>query len=175
MERSFEKRASERIVDQVPDVDPEVFNALFDLFRAANRLIQDFEANVHGPLGISWAGYRILFIAWVEGPIEPRRLSRVCGVSRATVTSVLHTLERDGFVERERSSDDGRLVTVTLTRSGRALVKRACSLQHAREKQWFAAVTRSRLRVLTQVLRNLLGRSAPDSIGEQHPEAGAGR
>ena len=64
---AFEKRALARLGEEAETVvDPAVFAATFDLFRVANRLMYDFEANVHRPLGMSWAGFRVLFCTWIE-------------------------------------------------------------------------------------------------------------
>ena len=53
---AFESRVLARLAEEGVSVEPSVFSATFDLFRAANRLMQDFESNVHRPLGMSWAG-----------------------------------------------------------------------------------------------------------------------
>ena len=113
---TFEMHALARLAEEVEtQVDPAVFSAAFDLFRAANRLMYDFEAHVHRPLGMSWAGFRVLFCTWIENEVEPRELARLCAVSRGTVSSVLNTLERDALVSRRKQSVDRRVVTVMIT------------------------------------------------------------
>ena len=155
--RAFEKRALARLGEEAETVvDPAVFAATFDLFRVANRLMYDFEANVHRPLGMSWAGFRVLFCTWIEKEVEPRELARLCAVSRGTVSSVLNTLERDGLIRRRRQSADRRLVTVVITEKGRRRVKEAFQLQHAREHQWLGDLDRQTITGLVALLRHLL-------------------
>ena len=154
---AFEKRALARLGEEAETVvDPAVFAATFDLFRVANRLMYDFEANVHRPLGMSWAGFRVLFCTWIEKEVEPRELARLCAVSRGTVSSVLNTLERDAFIRRRRQSADRRLVTVVITEKGRRRVKEAFQLQHAREHQWLGDLDRQTITGLVALLRHLL-------------------
>ena len=158
---TFEKRALARLAEEAKSVDPTVFAATFDLIRVANRLMYDFEANVHRPLGMSWAGFRVLFCTWIEREIEPRELARLCAVSRGTVSSVLNTLERDGLLRRRRKSADRRVVTVAITEKGRRRVKRAFELQHTREHQWLGDLDRQTIDNFVALLRHLLEMPRP--------------
>ena len=154
---TFERQALARLAeDAETEVDPAVFAATFDLFRVANRLMYDFETTVHRSLGMTWAGFRVLFCTWVEEEVEPRELARLCAVSRGTVSSVLNTLERDGLVMRLRQSADRRMVTVAITEKGREQVKEAFQRQHAREHQWLAGLDRETVTGLVALLRHLL-------------------
>ena len=154
---AFEKRALARLAEEADTVvDPAVFAATFDLIRVANRLMYDFETNVHRPLGMSWAGFRVLFCTWIEKEVEPRELARLCAVSRGTVSSVLNTLERDKLLRRRRQSTDRRVVTVVITEKGRRRVKEAFELQHAREHQWLGDLDRQTVTGLVTLMRHLL-------------------
>ena len=154
---AFETRALARLAEEAETaVDPAVFAATFDLIRLANRLMYDFETNVHRPLGMSWAGFRVLFCTWVSEEVEPRELARLCAVSRGTVSSVLNTLERDELVRRRRQSTDRRVVTVAITEKGRRRVREAFARQHAREHQWLGDLDRQRIADLVALLRHLL-------------------
>ena len=153
---TFESRVLARLEEENEPVDPIVFAATFDLIRVANRLMYDFETNVHRPLGMSWAGFRVLFCTWIEKEIEPRELARLCAVSRGTVSSVLNTLERDGLAQRQRKSADRRVVTVSITGKGRQKVKEAFRRQHEREHQWMFDVERQTLDAFVTTLQRLL-------------------
>ena len=124
--------------------------------RVANRLINDFETNVHRPLGWSWAGFRIMFVVAVAGPLEPARVARLAGVTRASISAVLNTLERDGFVTRVRKSGDRRVVTIELTERGREAVVEGYRRQHEIEKAWLGTLTETQLQRLNATLRRLL-------------------
>lgn len=45
----------------------------------------------------------------------PAELAQMAGVTRATMTGLIDTLERDGFVVRRQSESDRRMTTVSLT------------------------------------------------------------
>jgi len=152
----FERRATERIDELGDDIDQATFAAMFDLFRVSSRLISDLESKVHRPLGLSIAGFRILFTVWVFDSLEPRELARLAGVSTAAVSGVVTTLERNGLVEKSRHDDDRRLVSVRPTVRGRDLLSDAYRAQNAREQELFAELSADELEVFVSLLRKVL-------------------
>lgn len=60
-----------------------------------------------------------------NGPLPPSQIARHIMVNSSTVTGIIDRLERKGFVERSRTSQDRRVITVSLTEEGAALVKNA--------------------------------------------------
>lgn len=140
------------------DVDLDAFRASFDLIRLSTRLVQHLESTVHRPAGWSMAGFRVMFCVWVADGLEPRDIARLSGLSRAAVSSVLNTLERDGLVARLHESDDRRLVTVRLTDDGRSRIEAAYRRQHVEEQRFFAQLDERQLVVFREFLRAVLHR-----------------
>ena len=156
--REFERAAVDAVAAAVPGADLDALRASFDLIRASTRLVQRLEAEVHSPAGWSMAGFRVMFCVWVGGELEPRDIARLSGLSRAAVSSVLNTLERDGLVERSRESHDRRLVTVRLTTDGAARLVAAYAHQNLVEREFFGALPVADRRVLAGWLADLLDR-----------------
>ena len=98
--------------------------AVSNVFRVANAVRLHMERQVLGADGISWTGFVVLWVLWVWGEQEARHLAAECGVSKATLTGVVGTLEGRGLVARRRHADDGRLVIVKLTPAGRRMIRR---------------------------------------------------
>ncbi len=157
---TYESLARERADSLADDMDLDTFAVAFNLFRASSRLVQDLESQVHRPLGLSVAGFRILFTIWTLGELQPRQLAQLAGVSRAAVSGVLNTLERDGLVGRHKDSTDGRLINVRLTAEGEGRVKQAYIDQNQRERELFAALERDELVSLAGMIRRLLASPA---------------
>lgn len=168
----FEEQAVARLADVAPAVDQDVMTAMFNLVRASTRVVQDLELTVHRPAGWSWAGFRIMFTILVAGPLEERELARLAGVSRASISAVLNTLERDGLVARARRSGDRRLVTVDLTEFGRDRLLDVYTSHHAAERGWLAGLSREELRQLSGLLRKILAPQDPVGLAS---ETAAGR
>ena len=67
-----------------------------------------------------------------KGPLTQRELGRKVLTSAGNMTDVVDKLEARGLVCRTRSSRDRRIVSVTLTPAGRALIE-ALFPRHARD------------------------------------------
>jgi DNA-binding MarR family transcriptional regulator len=84
-----------------------------------------------GQHGLSPAGASVLFVlaergdtpGGAAGQAHHRELARHCWVRPATLTGIIDTLERDGYVERLRDDNDRRQVRISLTAAGRGRVR----------------------------------------------------
>lgn len=103
-------------------LDFEAMAVMSNLFRAASAVRNHFERNVLAPSGLSWTAFVVLWVTWIWEPAETREIAGEAGISKATLTGVLSTLEKRGLAMRSRSADDGRLVLVTLTPAGEKLM-----------------------------------------------------
>src|SRR5260370_19792883 len=58
-----------------------------------------------------------------DGPRRITELAELEGLAQPTMTILIKQLEQQGLVKRERRSDDGRVVLVDLTESGRVALE----------------------------------------------------
>ena len=162
----FLERATEKVADALPDVDLDLFRLSFVLTRAANRFSRHVESTVHRPRGLTTAGFRILFTLWSSGPLPAHRIALLAGLSRASVSSVVNTLERDGRVERTRGDDDRRVVTVSLTPPGEAAVRETYEGQYALEQTQYEGLSPTERDALAKVLATLIGTPLGGGVGD---------
>lgn len=155
--------AAQRVHELVEDVDSEAFAASFNLFRLSSKLLQDLETTVHRPRGLSLAGFRVLFTVWIHDQLEPRELARLSGVSRAAVSGVLKTLERDELIERTREQADRRLVTVRVTDRGEQLLRQTYSEQNRREREHYRSLEPEQVAAFGAIMQQLLASPLPGS------------
>lgn len=106
----------------VLDAFTEAFEGLF----AAQRRLRGRDAKEID--GISFAQFRLLRTLTRDGPMPASRLASSAGISPASTTQMLDSLEKRGLVERVRSESDRRVVTVALTPEG----ERRSELRRAR-------------------------------------------
>jgi DNA-binding MarR family transcriptional regulator len=149
------KLAQNRVRSVVPDADLTAFALVFTLIRAAERATYELET-VQRPMGWTWPGFRVLFWISLLGPLEPREIATLASASRASVSSALNTLERNGFVTRSRSSADRRLVTVELTARGSERITEAFAATNRREQELVAGFSVDEQRTLAELLGRLL-------------------
>ncbi|MCI4064236.1 MarR family winged helix-turn-helix transcriptional regulator [Micromonospora sp. R77] len=81
--------------------------------------------------GLTSAGMRVLLILARVGDSTHREMAERCFVRPATLTGIVDTLERDGFVERRRDSADRRTVQLTLTDKGREHTRTLIDMIHS--------------------------------------------
>jgi DNA-binding MarR family transcriptional regulator len=86
-------------------------------FRAFSRALEVRTA----PHGVSSGQWRFLRVLWREDGLTQRELSRRVGMREPTTVIALKSLERSGFVTREKNVEDRRKVHVFLTPEAKAL------------------------------------------------------
>ncbi|MGB2568219.1 MarR family winged helix-turn-helix transcriptional regulator [Micromonospora citrea] len=80
--------------------------------------------------GLTPAGARVLFtLAGIQDATH-RQVAEQCFVRPATLTGIVDTLERDGFVVRRRDTTDRRSVQLALTDRGREHLRQLVDLIH---------------------------------------------
>lgn len=116
---------------EFPDLDPSAAEAYLHLLRTSDEVFGVTERTllVHG---VSSGRFGVLMLLWrsaqsdgktasqaggcgVRGPCTPAGLAEAAGVTRATMTGLIDTLERDGLVKREPDPHDRRMMSVRLT------------------------------------------------------------
>ena len=153
--------------------DPRILDSMevvSVLTRLESRLTQDFEQAVHRPLGITWAGFRILNALWVSGAAGQQDLTRLSGTSRASVSSALATLERKELVTRRMSDDDRRQLVVELLPAGLEVLQRAVEIQARRLSAWTDALRTDQLSELLHLLNTLVNQETPTNSPQPNIE-----
>jgi MarR family 2-MHQ and catechol resistance regulon transcriptional repressor len=105
-------------------------SAFINLMRAAESLAAASDRRVAAE-GLSHSQFGVLEVLLHLGPLPQKALGEKLLKTSGNMTMVVHNLERDGLVRRERDSRDRRVVTVSLTSRGRSVIKRVMPIQVA--------------------------------------------
>jgi DNA-binding MarR family transcriptional regulator len=92
----------------------------FALAVAARSVVSAYRP-VLEPVGLTHPQYLVMLALWEYGRLSVRRLADLLALDPATVSPLLKRLEALGYVTRERSTSDERVVEVALTDAGRDL------------------------------------------------------
>jgi DNA-binding MarR family transcriptional regulator len=76
-------------------------------------------------LNLTYPQYLVLLVLWEEDRVTVGWLGERLQLDSGTLSPLLKRLEANGFIRRERSQVDERLVEVTLTPAGRRLERKA--------------------------------------------------
>ncbi|MDG9704508.1 MarR family winged helix-turn-helix transcriptional regulator [Streptomyces sp. DH37] len=146
-----------------PDLDVSPMAVIGRLKRLA-RLIDAELRRTFAAHGLDSASFDVLATLRRSGPpyrLTPAGLMRSAMVTSGAVTQRLDRLEARGLVARSPSETDGRVVHVTLTEEGRALIDRVLPDHLATEHRLLAALPAARRDELARLLGELL-----DSLGD---------
>lgn len=152
---TFVDYAIRRTSTELPAVDPVAMRLCLTLHRLASTLVYDWESTVHRPRGWSWGGFRVLFALWMAGPLEAKNVARLAGMSRAAVSALVKTLERDGLVTRKQAEHDRRAVLLNLTEAGHDAITSTFEEHNKREQAWAKALTKPERTILIGLLEKL--------------------
>ena len=108
-----------------PELDPSAIEAFLHLLRTSTDLFEAF-GRVMASHAISQGRFIVLVLLNrdPDHPVNPADLAERANVTRSTMTGLIDTLERAGFVQREHAPDDRRMMFVRLTTRGRKFLER---------------------------------------------------
>ncbi len=138
------------------DLDFEAMSVVSNLFRAANAVRNHFERTVLARADLTWTAFVVLWVTWIWEPIETRQIAAEGGFSKATLSGVLTTVEKRGFITRTKDEADGRLVIVQLTPAGRRLMKRIFPEFNAEERHVTQHLGSAEMRTTATALREMI-------------------
>ena len=96
----------------------------FPLYAAA-RHVTGLYTPVLKPLGLTYTQYIVFLVLWEKDGLTVGEIGERLLLDNGTLSPLLKKLEQAGYVRRERSREDERVVVITLTEAGRALREKA--------------------------------------------------
>ena len=130
------------------------------LAQARERVFSQFRPilNAHGITEQQW---RIVRALLETGPLEPRQIVALCGISSPSLAGVLARMEELDLVTRERIESDRRRLLVSLTDHSRALAARMAPEIEAAYERIEQRVDAARLGRLYRSLDDLIALLTP--------------
>lgn len=99
----------------------------FPLYACSRAVIRQYHSALER-IGLTYTQYVAMMVLWDEREISVRDLGKRLYLDSGTLTPVLKSLESKGYVSRHRSTQDERLLIITLTDAGEALQCEAASV-----------------------------------------------
>ncbi|WP_369215948.1 MarR family winged helix-turn-helix transcriptional regulator [Streptomyces flavofungini] len=98
---------------------------------AAARAFNGVYRAVLKDLGLTYPQYLVMLVLWEHGELPVKKIGERLRLDSGTLSPLLKRLEAAGHVERRRSAEDERSVTVRLTEQGLALREQARAVPRA--------------------------------------------
>jgi MarR family 2-MHQ and catechol resistance regulon transcriptional repressor len=138
-----------------PEASPTATEAAMNLVRTADLLVKRISDLVQ-PFGLSPSSALALSIIVNEGvPLPPNEIAERLIISRATITGLLDSLERRGYVRRMPHTSDRRMLLIEPTESGCKVAHEFRLVVHKHQKEWLAVLSEAEQRQLVNTLHRL--------------------
>ena len=100
----------------------------FALYAASHKMTKTYQP-ILKKLDLTYPQYLVLLVLWEKSELSVSELGRSLDLDSGTLTPLLKRMEAAGLVARTRSLGDQRHVSITLMSAGRALKKKAATVQ----------------------------------------------
>ncbi|MEF9882778.1 MarR family winged helix-turn-helix transcriptional regulator [Streptomyces sp. P9-A4] len=113
-------------LDTVPDEDfLRLDHQICFSLHAATRAFNGVYREALKDLGLTYPQYLVMLVLWEHGELPVKGIGERLRLDSGTLSPLLKRLEAAGYVERRRSPEDERSVTVRPTADGTALKAKA--------------------------------------------------
>ncbi|NOK38807.1 MarR family transcriptional regulator [Corallococcus exercitus] len=102
----------------------------FPLYAASRAMVQAYTPLL-AKLGLTYPQYLVMLVLWETDGVTVKELGERLYLDSGTLTPLLKRLETLGMLRRERSREDARSVTASLTPQGKALRRKAAAIPEA--------------------------------------------
>jgi DNA-binding MarR family transcriptional regulator len=166
---------------EFPDLDPSATEVLLHLLRAGDEAFRVVDSQL-ADHDITQGRFGVLMALWGNlqrtgcagaAALTPAELADRTGVTRATITGLVDSLERAGLVTRRPHPDDRRMMSVGLTKRGSGLLEKIMP-EHFRRMAWLVnPLTESERKTLVRLLTKLMRRASETPVGGESPSVRA--
>lgn len=111
-------------MDQKFDVLKLENQLCFPLYVCSKEIVKKYKPFLD-EIGLTYTQYITMMAMWEHEELSVKELGKYLFLDSGTLTPVLKTLEKKGLLFRKRSSEDERVLVVTLSESGKELKERA--------------------------------------------------
>lgn len=105
-------------------LDNQLCFSAYAVSRAITKIYRPFLDE----LGITYPQYLVMLVLWENNTISLKEMGAKLYLDSGTLTPLLKRLESMGLLERERSSEDERILNVTITEKGIKLREKALNV-----------------------------------------------
>ncbi|HEY3291752.1 MAG TPA: MarR family transcriptional regulator [Anaerolineae bacterium] len=112
------------------------------------RLVQPFDLTPASGLVLS-------MLADSKEPLPPNEIATRLIITRATVTGLVDSLERRGYVKRRSHPSDRRMTLVEITKKGIRVANAFRPVVHEHQREWFQILSEQELQRLIGALHRL--------------------
>jgi DNA-binding MarR family transcriptional regulator len=135
------RRISPDFEQRYPDSNTQSTECAMNLVHTVDLMLKRISSLVQ-PFGLSpTSGLALSILADSDQPLPPNQIAERLIISRASVTSLLDSLEKRGYVQRHPHQSDRRMLLIELTDTGRQAADAFRPIVHQQEKVWMEVLS----------------------------------
>lgn len=147
-----------------PGLDPSACEVFLHLLRTGDEAFRVTDTYFQSK-GLSQGRFTVLMLLYDKTcgqthSFTPAHLAEQSGVTRATMTGLIDTLERDGMVTRKPDPSDRRMLSVELTARGVAFLEQMLPEHFSRIRELMSALNENERRTLVKLLGKIAVRAS---------------
>jgi MarR family transcriptional regulator, 2-MHQ and catechol-resistance regulon repressor len=141
--------------ERYPDASAKATQCAMNLV-ATGDLLEKCIASLIAPFDLSPAsGLALSILADAGTPLSPNEIAERLIISRASVTSLLDSLEKRGYVNRRPHPTDRRMIWVEPTELGRQIAGEFRPIVHRQQKAWLSVLSEEEQAQLVEMLQRI--------------------
>lgn len=151
------------VATKFPQLNPTAMECFMYMMRAGDEMFRVGDA-YFSKHNLSQGRFLVLIL--LVDPLTseaiartPAELADMASCTRATMTGLIDTLERDGLVRREPNPDDRRMMRVYITEQGLSVLETILPEHFARITQLMAPLSEAECRTLVGLLSKVIVRA----------------
>jgi MarR family 2-MHQ and catechol resistance regulon transcriptional repressor len=140
-----------------PDAGPTNTSGihLWLILMKAYRALAQVDARSIASSGLGISDFAVLEILLHKGPLPVNAIGRNVMLTSGSITTAIDRLERKRFVRRQACPNDRRVTYVTLTATGRTLIRRVFSAHASKLETVFEPLSAAERSALATLLKKL--------------------
>jgi MarR family transcriptional repressor of emrRAB len=155
MANQFSVQIATDFEEQYPNSSARATECAMNLVLTADLIVKRITSLLQ-PFDLSPASGLVLSIlADSESPLPPHKIAERLTISRATVTGLIDSLERHGYVQRLPHHSDRRMLLIVPTDRGRQVADAFRPIVHQHQKLWMKALGEEEQQRLIDALHTL--------------------
>lgn len=125
----------------------------FPIYSLAKEIVSRYRPFFE-ELDLTYPQYLVLLVLWEQDHLTVSQIGEHLNLDSGTLTPLLKRLEQKNIISRRRSSEDERIVNITLTEEGIKLKEKAASVPQKLSSSM--NVSKEELIELKRIIENLL-------------------
>ena len=118
--------------------------------RISDRILRQYGVEINSAQG------RIMFALWQTDGISINELAKKTQLKKSTLTSMLDRLEKMGYVKRQRSKKDRRIILIYRTEKDKALESKYVDVSREMTKLFYKGFSNQQIDRFEKDLRRIL-------------------